>query len=82
VDSLDANAGGVLSADEKATLVGKLSPGLADANLRAEVLRAMAENAMLRARETNRAFVLMQYFGYLRKDPGSAPDADFSGYRF
>jgi hypothetical protein len=24
----------------------------------------------------------MQYFGYLRRDPDAAPDADFSGYNF
>jgi hypothetical protein len=24
----------------------------------------------------------MQYFGYLRRDPNSAPDADLSGYDF
>jgi len=26
--------------------------------------------------------VLMQYFGYLRRDPNSGPDADFGGYNF
>lgn len=32
--------------------------------------------------EFNRAFVLMQYFGYLRRDANSRPDADFSGFNF
>ena len=49
---------------------------------RADVLRALVEGETLRRRETSRAFVLMQYFGYLRRDPDAAPDADFSGYRF
>ncbi|HEX8561265.1 MAG TPA: carboxypeptidase regulatory-like domain-containing protein [Pyrinomonadaceae bacterium] len=49
---------------------------------RANVLRALVEGETLRRRETNRAFVLMQYFGYLRRDPDAAPDADFSGYQF
>ncbi|HEX8293812.1 MAG TPA: carboxypeptidase regulatory-like domain-containing protein [Pyrinomonadaceae bacterium] len=49
---------------------------------RAGVLRALVEGETLRLREQNRAFVLMQYFGYLRRDPDAAPDADFSGYRF
>ncbi|MFL6256934.1 MAG: carboxypeptidase regulatory-like domain-containing protein, partial [Pyrinomonadaceae bacterium] len=49
---------------------------------RANVLQTLVENETLRRRETNRAFVLMQYFGYLRRDPDSAPDADFSGYQF
>ena len=31
---------------------------------------------------THRAFVLAQYFGYLRRNPNEGADADFSGYRF
>ena len=49
---------------------------------RAQVLRAVAEDADLSRAELNRAFVLMQYFGYLRRDPDAAPDADFTGYDF
>ena len=30
----------------------------------------------------NSAFVLMQYFGYLRRDPNGGADRDFSGYNF
>jgi hypothetical protein len=34
--------------------------------------------------ELNRAFVLMQYFGYLRRNPNDPPEAtlDFQGYNF
>jgi hypothetical protein len=32
--------------------------------------------------EFNRAFVLMQYFGYLRRDPNATPDSDYAGYEF
>ena len=42
----------------------------------------MAENRALAQQEFNRAFVLMQYFGYLRRNPNDPPDADFSGYNF
>ena len=35
-----------------------------------------------RQKENNSAFVLMQYFGYLRRDPAAAPDSDLSGYNF
>jgi hypothetical protein len=49
---------------------------------RATVLRKVAEAEELGLRESNRAFVLMQYFGYLRRNPNDAPDADFSGYNF
>jgi hypothetical protein len=30
----------------------------------------------------NPAFILMQYFGYLRRNPNNAPDGDYSGYDF
>jgi hypothetical protein len=30
--------------------------------------------------EFNRAFVLMQYFGYLRRNPDDLPDTDYSGF--
>jgi hypothetical protein len=49
---------------------------------RATVLRKVAEAEELGLKEFNRAFVLMQYFGYLRRNPNDAPDADFSGYNF
>ena len=42
----------------------------------------MAEDSDLAKAEFNRAFVLMQFFGYLRRDPDSPPDNDFSGYDF
>ncbi len=42
----------------------------------------MAENATLQQQEFNRAFVLMQYFGYLRRNPNDNPDSDYSGYDF
>jgi hypothetical protein len=54
----------------------------ADTLARARVLRRVAENTMLKQQETNKAFVLMQYFGYLRRDPNAAPDIDHTGYDF
>ena len=51
-------------------------------NTRASVLRKVAENADLRQQEMNRAFVLMQYFGYLRRNPDTLQDTDFSGWEF
>ena len=43
---------------------------------------SVAETQALRQWESNRAFVLMQYFGYLRRNPDDAPDSDFRGWRF
>jgi len=56
----------------------------ADTTARARALRRVAENATLAQQEFNRAFVLMQYFGYLRRNPNDAPEAtrDFAGYNF
>jgi len=34
------------------------------------------------SREIPRAFVQMEYFGYLRRNPNDAPDSDFTGYNF
>jgi uncharacterized repeat protein (TIGR01451 family) len=82
VNSLDTNAGGVLTSNEKAALASELSPDPSDPVLRADVLRKVAENSTLARAEFNRAFVLMQYFGYLRRDPDAAPDSNFSGYNF
>jgi uncharacterized protein (TIGR03118 family) len=39
---------------------------------RATVLRKVAESSELNAREFNSAFVTMEYFGYLRRDPDTA----------
>ncbi|HEX8284923.1 MAG TPA: TIGR03118 family protein [Pyrinomonadaceae bacterium] len=51
----------------------QLVAGLNGATLtRATVLRAVAEAEELQAREFNAAFVAMQYFGYLRRDPDTA----------
>jgi hypothetical protein len=48
---------------------------------RAGVLqRIVLENQNFIAQNTNAAFVLMQYFGYLRRNPNDAPDVNFDGY--
>jgi len=48
------------------------------------VVRQVAENAEFSHRELNKAFVLMQYFGYLRRNPNDAPEVglNFDGYNF
>ena len=49
---------------------------------RAQAVRQVAENQNFVNAEFNRAFVLMQYFGYLRRDPNSGADTDYTGYDF
>ena len=53
-----------------------------DVAARSRALRRVAENATLSQQEFNRAFVLMQFLGYLRRNPNDAPDADYIGYDF
>ena len=79
VDTLNANTSGALSAAERDALVSDLTSG---AKTRGEVLRAVAENAQVVRQQSNRAFVLMQYFGYLRRNPDDPPDSDFAGHAF
>ncbi|HEX8351555.1 MAG TPA: Calx-beta domain-containing protein, partial [Pyrinomonadaceae bacterium] len=79
VAALDANAGNVLTPAEEADLAARLADGR---ETRAGALRRVAEDDDFRRAEFNRAFVLMQYFGYLRRDPDASPDADFAGYNF
>jgi hypothetical protein len=81
VDALNANAGGVLDATERQNLINELTANNTDAG-RASVLRKVAEDANLVQQEFNRAFVLMQYFGYMRRNPNDPPDADFVGFNF
>jgi hypothetical protein len=82
VDTLDANAGRVLSSTDTANLVAMLGGTPSDAAKRASVVRSVAENANLQQLEFNKAFVLMQYFGYLKRNPDDAPDSNFSGWQF
>jgi hypothetical protein len=54
----------------------------ADAGQRGAVVRKVAEDSDLRQRELNRAFVLMQFYGYLRRNPDDPQDTDFRGWKF
>ena len=91
VDKLNANTydpvspgAGALTQGQRDALVAQLSPNPASATLRAQVLRAIADNSVFHSRQFNRAFVLMQYFGYLRRNPNDPPEIglDFAGYNF
>jgi hypothetical protein len=79
VDTLNANAGNPLSQGERDQLVADLNNS---AKTRAQVLRAVAEHPNLVANEFNRAFVLMQFFGYERRNPDDPQDHDHTGYDF
>jgi hypothetical protein len=84
VDALFANAGVTPSASDRTAAINEFgsSTNTADIAARGRALRLVAENSTLTQQEFNRAFVLMQYFGYLRRNPNDAPDIDYSGYDF
>ncbi|MFN2514068.1 MAG: hypothetical protein ABR568_21975, partial [Pyrinomonadaceae bacterium] len=83
VARLNQNTGGALTQAEVDALAAELSADQT-AQGRASVLRKVAENAEVDRREKNRAFVLMQYFGYLRRNPSDAPEANlnYAGWNF
>ncbi|MCM3872254.1 MAG: PQQ-dependent sugar dehydrogenase [Pyrinomonadaceae bacterium] len=84
VDELFANAVVTPSGTERTAAINEFggAPTSADTAARARVIRLVAEHSTLTQQEFNKAFVLMQYFGYLRRNPNDAPDADFGGYNF
>jgi uncharacterized repeat protein (TIGR01451 family) len=86
VDRLNQNGGNVLSTSERATAINLFSGAADSSNVtaRGQALRQVAEDADLYSRESNRAFVLAQYFGYLRRNPSDAPESsrDYTGYDF
>src|SRR5205807_5709948 len=54
----------------------------ADVTARGRALRRVAENAALRQQEFNRAFILMEYYGFLRRNPDNLQDTDYTGFEF
>ena len=86
VDALFATAGVAPSASDRNAAISEFSGAgnTTDAAARGRALRRVAENSILNQQEKNKAFVLMQYFGYLRRNPNDPPEAnlDFGGYNF
>ena len=74
-----ADAGVTVTQTDKDALVARLDN---TNESRSTVLLDVAANASFRQQERNSAFVLMEYFGYLRRDPNGSPDSDLSGYNF
>ena len=84
VDALFANTGVSPSTTDHNAAIGEFgsATNTADNAARARALRDVAENAAFQQSEFNKAFVLMQYFGYLKRNPNDLPDSDYSGYQF
>jgi hypothetical protein len=87
VDGLYTNAG-IASppAAERTAAINEFAgaSNTTDTGARGRALRRVAENSTLNQQEFNRAFVLMQYYGYLRRNPYDSPEPtlDYQGYNF
>jgi uncharacterized delta-60 repeat protein len=86
VDTLFANAGLTPSETDRTAAINEFGSAMttSDTAARARALRRVAENSALQQQEFNRAFVLMQYFGYMRRNPNDPPEPtlDYQGYNF
>jgi hypothetical protein len=84
VDRLNQRAGSVLSSTERSTVIGRFVGASDTTNIgaRAAAVRQIAEDPDLYNAEYNRAFVLAEYFGYLRRNPNDPQDTDYTGYDF
>jgi subtilisin family serine protease len=86
VDALITNAGFTPTPAERQAFIDEFGTATTTVNTaaRARVLRAVAENETFSQQELNNAFVLMEYFGYLRRNPNDPPEAtlDYAGYNF
>jgi uncharacterized protein DUF4214 len=68
VDALIANLGVTISSSERNSLISSLANG----GSRATVLGRLVENDAFSLAQFNSAFVLMEYIGYLGRDPDAA----------
>jgi hypothetical protein len=80
VDTLFANATVAPTTAERNAALNAYSTG--DTAGRAAALRSVADSNSVFQKQYNPAFVLMEYYGYLRRNPDDAPDNNFSGYDF
>ena len=86
VDELFDNAGLSPSGADYTAAIAEFGPAgnTADTGARGRAVRRVAENTTLGNQEKNKAFVLMQYYGYLRRNSYDAPEAtlDYAGFNF
>jgi len=86
VDALIAKAGFTATPAERQAFINEFGTATTtvDTAARARAVRDIAQNGTFDQQELNRAFVLMEYFGYLRRNPYDPPEAtlDYAGYNF
>jgi hypothetical protein len=80
VNGLFANANVIPTANERQAAVNAYGNG--NTFGRASALNSVIESDSVFNAQYNPAFVLMQYFGYLRRDADDPPDNNFNGFDF
>ena len=80
VDALFASAMVTPTASERQAAITAFGAG--GTSGRVAALRSVSSSASLTNAEFNPAFVLLQYYGYLRRNPTDAPDGNDDGYQF
>ena len=79
VDALFISAGVVPTASERNAAIAAFGAG--GTTGRVAALRNASDSNSVRQAEFSAAFVLTQYYGYLRRNPTDPPDADDTGYQ-
>lgn len=82
VDALIQSAGLMAGDVNRSQIIADLTASGNSTSGRATALRRIVESPSFDNKERNPAFVLMQYFGYLRRNPNDAPDNNFDGFNF
>jgi glucose/arabinose dehydrogenase len=80
VDGLFANSEVVPTTAERNTAIAEF--GAAGVEGRANALLFVINSGSVYNRQNNPAIVLMQYIGYLRRNPNDAPDTSYAGFDF
>lgn len=80
VDALFTSAGVTPSTADRQAAIDAFGAG--GTSGRVAALRSVTDSGSLTSAEFNPAFVLLQYYGYLRRNPTDSPDTDDSGYQF
>jgi hypothetical protein len=82
IDKLFTRSGATPTTAERNQALFAYDGGGSVKEKRAKGIRAVIDTGVVYNAQYNAAFVLMQYFGYLRRNPNNAPDNNFSGYDF
>jgi hypothetical protein len=80
VDSLFANVDVTPTTTERDAAISAFGTG--GVTGMAAALRSVVESGSVFNKLYNEAFVMMQYFAYLRRTPNDPPDGNFNGYQF